>query len=392
MRGADTFTESLFTMRKLEDFVPARHPLREIRKTANAALDKLGPVLTAMYAAEIKGGRPSVAPEKLLRAMLLQVLFSVRSERQLMEQVQYNLLFRWFIGLAMDDAVWVPTVFTKNRERLIEHDAVIKFFNEVVAIAQQRDLLSGEHFSVDGTLIQAWAGHKSFVPKTDGDNSDNQGDKGDEGDKPDQTVKTEKGDGAGTAEGDFKGQRRNNDTHESKTDGDARLYRKGNTASELRYMGHTLSDNRHGLIANAMVTKADGHAEREAAKAMINDARQALGNEECEITLGADKGYDAKEFIDACQAMKVTPHVAQNKSRRNSAVPDEIAQTEGYALSQRRRKLIEQGFGWAKTVGSMRQVMVRGLRRVDQMFVLTMAAYNLVRMRSLGQIRPQAAQ
>ena len=376
MRGADTFTESLFTMRKLEDFVPARHPLREIRKTANAALDKLGPVLTAMYAAEIKGGRPSVAPEKLLRAMLLQVLFSVRSERQLMEQVQYNLLFRWFIGLAMDDAVWVPTVFTKNRERLIQHDAVIKFFNEVVAIAQQRDLLSGEHFSVDGTLIQAWAGHKSFVPKAE---------KTADADKSD-------GDSGGSAAGDFKGQSRSNETHESKTDGDARLYRKGNTASELRYMGHTLSDNRHGLIANAMVTKADGYAEREAAKAMINDARQALGDEEREITLGADKGYDAKEFIDACQAMKVTPHVAQNKSGRQSAVPDEIAQTEGYATSQRKRKLIEQGFGWAKTVGSMRQVMVRGLQRVDQVFVLTMAAYNLVRMRSLGQIRPQAAQ
>lgn len=369
MRGADTFTESLFTMRKLEDFVPTQHPLREIRRTANAALDKLGPTLTAMYAAEAKGGRPSIAPEKLLRAMLLQVLFSVRSERQLMEQVHYNLLFRWFIGLSMDDAVWVPTVFTKNRERLIEHDAVIKFFNEVVAIAQQRDLLSGEHFSVDGTLIQAWAGHKSFVPKDD----------------------HQDGDGAATT-GDFKGQRRSNDTHESKTDGDARLYRKGDTASELRYMGHTLSDNRHGLIANAMVTKADGHAEREAAKAMISDARQALGDDEREVTLGADKGYDAKEFIDACMAMKVTPHVAQNTSGRKSAVPDEIAQTAGYAMSQRKRKLIEQGFGWAKTVGNIRQVMVRGLKRVDQMFVLTMATYNLVRMRNLGVVRLQAAQ
>jgi transposase len=368
MRGNDTFTESLFTMRKLEDFVPAKHPLREIRKTANAALEKLGPVLTAMYAADVKGGRPSIAPEKLLRAMLLQVLFSVRSERQLMEQVHYNLLFRWFIGLAMDDVVWVPTVFTKNRERLIEHDAVIKFFNELVAIAQQRNLLSGEHFSVDGTLIQAWAGHKSFVPKDD----------------------KQDGDG-GTTAGDFKGQRRSNDTHESKTDGDARLFRKGNTASELRYMGHTLSDNRHGLIASAVVTQADGFAEREAAKAMINDARQALGDDEREVTLGADKGYDAKEFIDACLAMKVTPHVAQNKSGRASAVPDEIAQTEGYAISQRKRKLIEQGFGWAKTVGCIRQVMVRGLKRVDQMFVLTMAAYNLVRMRSLGEVRPQGA-
>ncbi len=376
MRGADTFTESLFTMRKLEDFVPAKHPLREIRKTANAALEKLGPVLTSMYAADVLGGRPSIAPEKLLRAMLLQVLFSVRSERQLMEQVHYNLLFRWFIGLSMDDAVWVPTVFTKNRERLIEHDAVIKFFNEVLAIAQQRDLLSGEHFSVDGTLIQAWAGHKSFVPK-DGDKGGGGGDGGSGGNT--------------SSSGDFKGQRRSNDTHESKTDGDARLYRKGNTASELRYMGHTLSDNRHGLIASAMVTTADGFAEREAAKAMINDARQALGDDEREVTLGADKGYDAKEFIDACVAMNVTPHVAQNTSGRKSAVPDEIARTEGYAISQRKRKLIEQGFGWAKTVGGIRQVMMRGLKRVDQTFVLTMAAYNLVRMRGLAQVRPQCA-
>lgn len=365
MRGADTFTESLFTMRKLEDFVPAEHPLRALRVMANAALAKLGPLLTAMYEAEVKGGRPSIAPEKLLRAMLLQVLYSVRSERQLMEQVQYNLLFRWFIGLAMDDVVWVPTVFTKNRERLIKHDAVIKFFNEVVAIAKERDLLSGEHFSVDGTLIQAWAGHKSFVPKDD-----------------DQA----NGDG-----GDFKGERRSNETHESKTDADARLYRKGKTASELRFMGHTLSDNRHGLIAGAVVTTADGYAEREAAKVLISDARQALGEPEREVTLGADKGYDAQEFIDACVAMNVTPHVAQNKSGRKSAVPDEIAQSEGYTLSQRKRKLIEQGFGWAKTVGGIRQVMVRGIERVDQMFVLTMAAYNLVRMRTLGQVRPQGA-
>lgn len=365
MRGADTFTESLFTMRKLEDFVPAAHPLRAIRVMANAALAKLAPLFAGMYEAEAKGGRPSIAPEKLLRAMLLQVLFSVRSERQLMEQVQYNLLFRWFIGLSMDDAVWVPTVFTKNRERLIKHDAVVEFFNEVVLIAQEQDLLSGEHFSVDGTLIQAWAGHKSFTPK-DGE--------------------------AGGDGGDFKGKPRSNDTHESKTDADARLYRKGNTASELRYIGHTLSDNRHGLIASAVVTTADGHAEREAAKAMISDARQALGDAEREVTLGADKGYDAQEFIEACVAMNVTPHVAQNKSGRKSAVPNAIAQSEGYALSQRKRKLIEQGFGWAKTVGGIRQVMVRGIKRVDQMFVLTMATYNLVRMRNLGQIRLQGAQ
>ena len=218
---------------------------------------------------------------------------------------------------------------------------------------------------MDGTLIQAWAGHKSFEPKDD--NQDGEG---------------------GTAAGDIKGQRRSNDTHESNTDGDARLYRKGNTASELRYMGHTLSDNRHGLIASVAVTQADGYAEREAAKAMISDARLALGDDEREVTLGADKGYDAKVFIDACVAMKVTPHVAQNSSGRQSAVPDEIAQTEGYAISQRKRKLIEQGLGWAKTAGGIRLVIVRGLKRVDQLFVLTMAAYNLARMRTLGQVRP----
>jgi transposase len=365
MRGADTFTESLFSFRKLDDFVPASHPLRSIRVMANEALAKMDRLFSEMYEVDIKGGRPSIAPEKLLRAMLIQILYSVRSERQLMEQVQYNLLFRWFVGLAMDDVVWVPTVFTKNRERLIKHDAVVKFFNEVVAIAEKKDLLSGEHFSVDGTLIQAWAGHKSFVRK-DRDDQDN----------------------ADGSAGDFKGSKRSNETHQSKTDPDARLYRKGKTASELRYMGHTLTDNRHGLVVNARVTHADGHAEREAAKIMINDARQAAEDANAEITLGADKGYDAQEFIEACQQMKVTPHVAQNTSGRRSAVTDAIASSLGYSISQRKRKLIEQGFGWAKTVGRMRQVMVRSLEKVDQMFVLNMAAYNLVRMRSLGQVRP----
>jgi len=362
MRGADTFTESLFTMRHLDDFVPASHPLRPIRKMVNEALVKMYALLGSMYEADIKGGRPSIAPEKLLRAMLLQIFYSVRSERQLMEQTQYNLLFRWFIGLSMDDAVWVPSVFSKNRERLIEHDAVIELFNQVLEMADKQDLLSGEHFSVDGTLIDAWAGHKSFVRK---DGSDG-------------------GDG-----GNFKGQSRSNETHESTTDGDARLYRKGNTTSELRYMGHTLSDNRHGLIASAVVTIADGYAEREAAKAMISDALQAKGDPDVEITLGADKGYDAEEFIKALQEMKVTPHVAQNTSGRKSAVPDAIAATVGYDISQQKRKLIEQGFGWAKVVGRMAQVMVRGLEKVDQMFVLTMTAYNLTRMRTLGQIRQQ---
>jgi transposase len=362
MRGADTFTESLFTMRRLDDFVPQSHPLRAIRTMVNLALKNMEPLLSAMYAADIKGGRPSIAPEKLLRAMLLQLFYSIRSERQLMEQTHYNLLFRWFIGLSMDDTVWVPTVFTKNRERLIEHDAIIEFFNEVLVIANSSGWLSGEHFSVDGTLIQAWAGHKSFRAK---DNSD------------DDT-------------GNFKGKKRSNETHESTTDADARLYRKGNTASELRFMGHTLSDNRHGLIAGAMVTTANGHAEREAAKVMIADAKQALG-EKATLTLGADKGYDAAEFIEALVEMNVLPHIAQNTSHRKSAVPDDIAASEGYAISQQKRKLIEQGFGWAKFIGPIRQVMVRGLTKVSQLFVLTMAAYNLTRMRTLGQIRLQTA-
>ncbi|WP_011295755.1 IS5-like element ISRme16 family transposase [Cupriavidus necator] len=364
MRGADTFTESLFTMRRLDDFVPKAHPLRSIRTMVNQALVKMDRLFAQMYEPDIKGGQPSIAPEKLLRAMLLQVLYSIRSERQLMEQAQYNLLFRWFIGLSMDDPVWVPTVFTKNRERLIKHDAVIQFFNEVLAIAQKKNWLSGEHFSVDGTLIQAWAGHKSFVRKDGGDKDDNDG-------------------------GSFKGRKRSNETHESETDPDAKLYRKGKTASELRYMGHTLSDNRHGLVVSAMVTNADGHAEREAAKVMLNDARQVIEDLNVEVTVGADKGYDAHEFIEACLEIRVTPHVAQNTSGRRSAVPDAIASSAGYAVSQQKRKLIEQGFGWVKTVGRLRQAMVRGLKKVDQMFVLSMAAYNLVRMRSLGQIRPQ---
>jgi transposase len=345
----------MFTVKRLEEFIPADHPLRPLREMVNEALRRLDGLFERMYEPSHKGGRPSIAPEKLARAMLLQVFYSIRSERQLMEQVQYNLLFRWFIGLSMEDAVWVPTVFTKNRERLIEHDVVVALFNEIVAMADAKGWLSGEHFSVDGTLIQAWAGHKSFVRKDGG------------------------GDGT-----DFRGTSRSNDTHTSTTDPDARLYRKGKTASELRYMGHTLADNRHGLIANARVTQADGYAEREAAMAMIGDARQA--NPDGALTLGADKGYDAAGFVEALQEMKVAPHIAQNTSNRRSAVPDAIAASTGYAISQTRRKLIEQGFGWAKLIGSIRQVMVRGLEKVDQIFMLNMTAYNLVRMRTLGQL------
>ena len=366
MRGSDTFTESLFSIKKLDDFVPAAHPLRAIRAMVNDALSGLEDLFAGMYEDASKGGRPSIAPQKLLRAMLLQVLYSVRSERLLMEQVQYNLLFRWFIGLSMDDSVWVPTVFSKNRQRLIEHGAVVAFFEQVLAQAERQNWLSKEHFSVDGTLIQAWASHKSFVPKDD-DGSNTDGDNGDGS--------------------DFRGRARSNDTHESRTDPDSRLYRKGKTASELRFMGHTLMENRNGLIVHATVSQADGHAERVAAKAMIGKVRQAAP--EAAITLGADKGYDAAEFVAELRELKVVPHVAQNTSGRRSAVPDEVAQSEGYGISMQCRKRIEQGFGWAKTIGQVRQVMVRGLRKVTQLFVLNMAAYNLVRMRTLGQVRPQ---
>lgn len=363
MRGSDTFTESLLSVKKLDDFVPETHPLRAIRAMVNDALSGLEYLFAGMYEDASKGGRPSIAPQKLLRAMLVQVLYSVRSERLLMEQVQYNLLFRWFIGLSMDDSVWVPTVFSKNRQRLIEHGAVVAFFEQVLAQAERQNWLSKEHFSVDGTLIQAWASHKSFVPKDDGDDN---------------------ADGDGS---DFRGRPRSNDTHASKTDPDSRLYRKGKTASELRFMGHTLMENRNGLIVQATLTQADGYAERTAAKAMIGKIRQA--SPEVAITLGADKGYDAKGFVAELHQLKVEPHVAQNTSRRRSAVPDEIAQSAGYGMSMQCRKRIEQGFGWAKTIGQIRQVMVRGLKNVGQMFVLNMAAYNLVRMRSLGQVRLQ---
>jgi transposase len=365
MRGTDTFTESLFTLSKLDDFVPANHPLRIVREMVNTALVKMDSLFTGMYEADYKGGRPSIAPEKLIRAMLLQVFYSIRSERQLMEQTQYNLLFRWFIGLAMDDTVWVPTVFTKNRDRLIEHHVIVELFNLIVEQADQKGLLSNEHFSVDGTLIQAWAGHKSFVRK---DGSD---------DGPDS--------------GNFKGKKRSNETHQSKTDPDSRLYCKGDNASRLSYMGHILTENRHGLVVNAMVTHANGFAERESAKSMINDARQAVDEPDTPITLGADKGYDAQEFIQALDEMKVSPHVGQNTSGRRSAVPDSIADTQGYAVSMQKRKLIEQCFGWGKTIGQIRQVMVRGIKRVDQVFVLTMSAYNLTRLRRIEQIRLKIA-
>lgn len=364
MRGADSCSEGLFTTVKLEEFVPADHPLRPIRQWGNDALAKMDESFSAMYEADIRGGRPSIAPEKLMRAMLLQVLYSVRSERQLVEQITYNLLFRWFVGLSIDDAVWNHSVFSKNRERLIEHDAVTTLFNATVQTAEARGLLSGEHFSVDGTLIQAWAGHKS-VRRKDGSHDD----------RPPE---------------DWRGEPRSNDTHESKTDPEAKLYRKSNAAPALlSYLGHVLTDNRHGLVVNAQASQANGTAERDVASEMLGDAARASKR----ISVGADKNYDTKGFVQACRDSNVTPHVAQNTQRNGgSAIDGRTTRHPSYAISQTKRKLVEQPFAWGKVIGPIRQVMLRGLDKVDQLFTLTMAAYNLTRMRTLGQLRPQPAQ
>ena len=364
MRGADAYNEALFSTVRLEDFVPANHPLRPIRKWVNDALAKMDAKFSAMYEADVKGGRPSIAPEKLMRAMLLQVLYSVRSERQLVEQIRYNLLFRWFVGLAIEDSVWNHSVFSKNRDRLIEHDAVTELFDATVDMADKRGLLSGEHFSVDGTLTEARASHKSMRRK---DGSDD--------DRPPE---------------DWRGEPRSNDTHESTSDPESRLYRKSNAAPALpSYLGHVLTDNRHGLVVNVQASTSDGTAERDVAAQMLAD----VAGPGKRATVGADKAYDTKGFVKACREIGVTPHVAQNTNRNGgSAIDGRTTRRPGYELSQRKRKRIEQCFGWGKLIGPIRQVMVQGLDKVDQLLTITMAAYNLTRLRTLAQLRPQCAQ
>ena len=366
MRGSDGMQESLFTMAKLEDFVPSDHPLRAIRVLVNEALARLNGLFNEIYA---DTGRASIAPEKLMRALLLQVFYSVRSERQICEQLRYNLLFRWFVGLAMDDAVWDHSVFSKNRDRLLENAVVEAFFTEVMRAADAKGLLSKEHFSVDGTLIQAWASHKSFHPK---DGSDDQ---------------TPSGPGR-NAQADWKGKPRSNDTHQSTTDPDARLFRKSfNTASILCYQGHLLMENRSGLVVSAVVTHATGTGERAAALAMLDTVPG-----EHPKTVGADKAYDSQDFIDACRERKVTPHVATNDTRNGgSAIDARTTRHPGYALSQTIRKRIEEHFGWGKSIGRIRQTVYRGLRRVDQHFKLTMTASNILRIARMPSAVPQGA-
>ena len=356
MRGADAMQESLFTVARLEDFVPSDHPLRAIRVLVNDALAAMNARFNEIYA---DSGRDSIPPEKLIRALLLQVFYSVRSERQLCEQLRYNLLFRWFVGLAIDDAVWDHSTFSKNRDRLLQHQVVEGLFSEVMRLADTRGLLSKEHFSVDGTLIQAWASQKSFRPK---DGSDDQRPSG----------------GGRNAQADWKGRPRSNDTHASTTDPDARLYRKShNTASILCYQGHALMENRSGLVVSAVVTHADSVGERRAALAMLD----ALPSVSHRRSIGADKAYDTRDFIAACRARHVVPHVACHDSRRGgSAIDARTTRHAGYRMSQIIRKRIEESFGWAKTVGRIRQTVFRGLQRVDQQFKLTMTANNLLRM------------
>jgi transposase len=357
MRGADEQSGSMFSYVSLEARVPADHPLRAIRQITDRALERLSPKFGTLY---VHFGRPSIPPERLLRALLLQVLYTIRSERQLMEQLDYNLLYRWFVGLGIDDRVWSPTTFSKNRDRLLEGDIAAAFFEAVRLHADSERLLSSEHFTVDGTLLDAWASQKSFRPR-------------DETPPP--------AGGGSNPSIDFRGAPRRNATHQSTTDPDARLYRKSKgTESRLAYLGHVLLEHRSGLIVDATVTPADGHGERDAALTMV----ERLGGP-ARITVAADKGYDTRDFVAGLRAMGATPHLAQypTTDRRRSAIDQRTTRHAGYTVSQRKRKLVEQSFGWMKTVGGLRKLRHRGGPLVTWIFTFAAAAYNIVRMRRL---------
>lgn len=386
MRGSDIQNGSLFSYVNLEERIPARHPLRKIREIVNAALATLDADFDELYAGE---GRPSIAPERLLRASLLQILFSIRSERQLMEQLHYNLLFRWFVGLGIDDAVWVPTVFSKNRDRLLNTDIAQKFLAAILAHEKVAPLLSDDHFSVDGTLVEAWASFKSFKPKVPPSDSRPPPDEDDS--PPEAQTSTDNTQTKDTAmkptnttnerigrniERDWRGNAWSNATHASVTDPDARLFRKGRgKPAQLCYMGHALMENRNGFVVGTELTHATGTAEREAALAMIE--RHDPGSER-RLTLGADKGYDDRSFVARLRDMCVTPHVAA-KSKR-SAIDKRTTRHPGYAVSQRKRKQVEEPFGWGKTVGQIAKTMLRGVGKVAAQFTMNMAAYNLAKL------------
>ncbi len=358
MRGEDERSGALFSYVDLEARVGRNHPLRAIRAIVNEALAALAGEFCALYSSI---GRPSIPPEKLLRAMLLQAFYSIRSERQLMERLEFDLLFRWFVGIGVDDVAWDHSVFSKNRDRLLEGDIAAKFMRAVLEQPSVKRLLSTDHFSVDGTLIEAWASMKSFKPK-DGS-----------GEPPAER-------GGRNGETDFHGEKRSNDTHASTTDPEARLYRKGQgKEAKLCFLGHVLMENRNGLVVDACLTPADGHAERIAALHMI-EPRADRPNA---ITLGADKAYDAEDFVNELRAMKVTPHVAQNTSGRCSAIDGRTTRHAGYAVSQCIRKRIEEAFGWIKTIAGQEKTKFRGRERVGWAFAFAAAAYNLIRLPKL---------
>ncbi len=356
MRGADYRNDGLFSFVRPESRIPPNHPLRAIREITDRALTSLSPRFDAMYSVI---GRPSIPPEQLLRALLLQAFYTVRSERQLMEQLNYNLLFRWFVGLSVDEPVWVPTVFSKNRDRLLEGDIAVAFMDAVLNQDDVKGLLSSEHFSVDGTLIQAWASMKSFRRKDGKDEPPGPGRNGTR---------------------DFHKETRSNETHASTTDPDARLARKGaGKEAKLAYTGHLLMENRNGLVVASRLTLATGTAERDAALAMLDDL-PGRGR----VTVGADKAYDTVNFVAEARAMGVTPHVAQNITpRRRSAIDGRTTRHPGYEISQVIRKRIEEANGWIKTVAGMARTLHRGLDRVGWMFQMRAAAYNLIRLPKL---------
>jgi transposase len=360
MRGEDLQQHELFSYGSLEERVPAIHPLRPIREMVDEALQEMDGRFDEIYGEE---GRKSIPPERLLRALLLQMLYSVRSERMLMEQLEYNLLFRWFVGLSANEPVWHSTVFTKNRDRLLEGAVAEEFFSLIVRQARSRKLLSDEHFTVDGTLIEAWAGQKSFQRK-----GSDQG-----------RLNPPPPDGSSNPTVNWHKEKRSNETHASLTDPAARLYKKTRGAeARLGYLGHVLMENRNGLVVDARLTQAHGTAEREAALAMMGGKPASK-----HVTLGADRGYDTRSFVAATRELNVTPHVAQNDSNRRSAVDERVTRHQGYVLSQRKRKRVEVVFGWMKTVALQRKTRFRGIERVGWMFTLASAAYNLVRMRNL---------
>jgi transposase len=356
MRGSDPKQDGMFSYVSPEQRVPAEHPLRPLRTMVDGILKEMSPRFAKLYADR---GRPSIPPERLLRALLLQILYTVRSERLLIEQLNYNLLFRWFVGMGMDEVVWNHAVFSKNRERLLNEEVAEVFFQRVLERA--KPYLSDEHFTVDGTLIEAWASHKSFRPKDGGEPPSGNG-----------------------REVDFHGEKRSNETHQSTTDPDARLYRKSKgSEAKLSYLGHALMENRHGLLVDTMVTLADGTAERDAAVLM---ASQIAGVKQ--VTLGGDKNYDTQELVRGLREMKVTPHVAQNNTNRRSAIDKRTTEHAGYAISQKKRKRIEESFGWMKTIGMLKKVKLRGLEKVSWLFTFVAAVYNLYRLQRLQSQAP----